>query len=202
MEQAGAAPTGAAPTEIAGEVASCLARSRADDGQAAREFRGVKLECSTLADGGGQISLYRRFGVAPLIANLTPTARAAVEQASAMARSAEAQRSADALRFARWWQDATISKNVKTSALLIARRVALAERCPGDSLDDRTIEELARNAGISVSDVQENGRYAPLMAELLASMRAGTATESVAAACQELAQVGHRPDSDPQRGLP
>ncbi len=192
IARGGAYLTGAAPAELQTETAACIsqAQAREADGAADRQFRGVKLECTVdgRPDGGGTVTLYRRFGRAPARAETTSADRQAMEQASAEAKADDERKAAAELKFAQDWQDASIPQDVKTFAMITARKVALAERCPTWVPSAGAMEEQAAAAGVEPTDLQPGGRYAALMAAMLRSMRAGTAQESVEAACESARQ--------------
>ncbi len=185
--QAGAGLTGATPSELRTETKACLTQSRAPgaDEAADRQFRGVKLDCTTDArpDGGGTLTLYRRFGEAPQRAAPTAAQRRTLEQASAETRADEEAKEATALKGAQDWQDPAVPQDVKAFAMRTARKLALAERCPSWTLDTRVVQEEAAAAGVTMADLQPGGRYADFMATMMQSMQAGTTTESVEAAC-------------------
>ena len=180
--------TGADVAELAAETQACVSSALTPeaDEMASREFGGVKLECQAYArdGGGGSVTIYRRFGATPPHDAPTLEERDAMERASRAAVLADEQKAAEALRFAQGWQDSTIPQDVKTFALLTARKIALSERCPGWAPDENAIKDEATAVGIEPTDLQPGGKYAALMAKMLTDMRAGTATETIAEACE------------------
>lgn len=186
--EAGAFLTGAARGEIVAEATACVneALKPASDEQATREFRGVKIECTAFTrDGGaGTVTIYRRFGSGAPRPTATPEQLASVARASQALREEGQRKAADSLAFARWWQDTSVPKEVKTFAMMASRMVALKDRCPSSNPHDHQIAGLAASAGIAASDMEPGGRYYDLLRAMIAGARADAQRDSVEAACE------------------
>jgi hypothetical protein len=187
--KAGEYLTGATQKELQRETAACVSEAlKPDAGELAnREFRGVKIECQAFSrDGGGEsVTVYRRFGADPLRGEPSVADMNAVDRASSVIKDADEKSATDARKFAEWWQDPTIPKEVKTFAMMAARVVTLAERCPTANPHEDKIAKWAADVGVTTEDIQPDGRYGSLMAMMMSSMRAGVAKESVKEACED-----------------
>jgi hypothetical protein len=182
--------TGATRAEIITETSACVAdalKSNAAE-NADREVRGVKIECQafTRDGGGGSVTIYRRFGPDPMRPEVSGTATIAADQASRDIKSEDDRKTAEALRFAEWYQDPTIPKNVKVFAMMAARVISLQQRCPSSKSHNDKIARWASDAGVKSSDIEPGGRYASLMAMMLAEMKSGATKESIAEACEAI----------------
>lgn len=184
--------TGATREEIVKETSACVADALKPDAaeMADREIRGVKIECQAFTrdggGGGGDVTIYRRFGSDPERPEISAKATVAADQASREIRIEDDRKAADALRFAEWYQDPTIPKNVKAFAMMAARVLSLQKRCPSSKSHDDKIAGWASDAGVKSSDIEPGGRYASLMAKMLAEMQSGAAKESIVEACEAI----------------
>ena len=153
-----------------------------------REVRGVKIECQafTRDGGGGSVTIYRRFGPDPAQTEISDKAAIATDQVSRGIKIEDDRKTAEALRFAEWYQDPTIPQNVKVFAMMAARVLSLQQRCPSSKPHEDKIAKWAADAGVKSSDIQPGGRYASLMARMLAELQAGAAKESTAEACEAI----------------
>jgi hypothetical protein len=89
--------------------------------------------------GGGGVTIYRRFGSDPVRPEISDTATNAADQASREIKIEDDRKAAEALRFAEWYQDPTIPKNVKAFAMMAARVISLPQRCPSSKSHDDKI---------------------------------------------------------------
>jgi hypothetical protein len=151
-----------------------------------REFRGVKIECQAFArdGGGGSATIYRRFGAYP-VRQVTEQDRLAFAKATETIKVEGAKNAADAVAYAKWWLDPAIPTKVKTFAMISARIISLADRCPTWKPNYGKIAETAVWAGVDKSDIAPGGKYFELFVRMLAEMNAGTAQEKVETACEE-----------------
>jgi hypothetical protein len=182
--------TGATRAEIMTETSACVTdalKSSATE-LADREVRGVKIECQAFArdGGGGSATIYRRFGPDPAQPEISDKTITAADQVSRDIKSEDDRKAAEALRFAKWYQDPTIPQNVKAFAMLAARVVSLQQRCPSSKSHEDKIAKWATDAGLKSSDIEPGGRYASLMTMMLATMKAGAVKESIAEACEAI----------------
>jgi hypothetical protein len=181
--------TGAPRTELLTEAMACVADAlKPEAGEmGSREFRGVKVECQAFSrdGGGGSVTVYRRFGAYPARPTLSVSEQNALRGSSGEVRAEDDKKAADALSFAKWWEDPAIPKNVKVFAMMTARIISLSERCTTWKPRRGKIEEMAASAGVEPSDIAPNGKYFALMAMTMRQMQAETARESVANACEE-----------------
>jgi hypothetical protein len=150
--------------------------------------RGVKIECQAFTrDGaGGSVTIYRRFGPDPARPEISAKAAVAADEASRAIKAEDDGKAADALRFAEWYQDPSVPKNVKAFAMMAARVISLEERCPSSKSHNEKIAGWASDAGVKSSDIEPGGRYASLMTMMLAATQAGTANETIAEACEAI----------------
>lgn len=132
------------------------------------------------------MTIYRRFGSYRTKEQPTSAEIAAMGKASEFIHEKEAKSTDDALTFARWWQDESISKDVKTFAIMAARVIVLARRCHSGKLLDDKIAIWADQAGISHADIAPEGRYASLMNSMVAVMQSGARGESTEESCAAL----------------
>jgi len=182
--------TGATRAEIITETSACVADALKSNAAelANREVRGVKIECQafTRDGGGGGVTIYRRFGSDPVRPELSAEATIAADHASGEIKIEDDKKAAEALRFAEWYQDPTIPKNVKAFAMMAARVISLQKRCPLSKSHDDKIAQWASDVGVKPSDIEPGGRYASLMTMMLAQMPSGAAKESTAEACEAI----------------
>jgi hypothetical protein len=146
------------------------------------------IECQAFKrdGGGGYVTIYRRFGPVSVLPEISAKATIAADQASGEIKIEDDRKAAEALKFAEWYQDPTIPKNVKAFGLMAARVKSLQERCPSSKSHDDKIARWASDAGVKSSDIEPGGRYASFMTMMLAEMQAGTAKESIAEACEAI----------------
>lgn len=182
--------TGATGAEIIKETSSCVADALKSNAtkNAGREVRGVKIECQAFAreGGGGGVTIHRRFGPDPIRPKISDAATIAVDQASREIKLEDDRKAADALQFADRYQDPTIPKNVKSFAMMAARVTVLQEKCPLSRSHDDKIARWASDAGVRSSDIRSGGRYASLVSLMLAEIKAETANQSIAEACEAI----------------
>lgn len=187
ISKAGEFLTGTTASELKQEVGACVAKALKPSSNefAEVEFRGVKIECQafTRDGGGGNVTIYRRFGAAPQRASLSEDARNRLLRESETLKAREDARAASNLEFAQWWLDPKIPPNVKTFAMMTARMLVLSERCPTWKPNVRRVDELATWAGVRNADIEPNGRYYGLMSQMVVAMREGAAKESIGTAC-------------------
>ncbi|HEX4409953.1 MAG TPA: hypothetical protein VH206_14370 [Xanthobacteraceae bacterium] len=190
--KAGEYLTGAMQSELRRETTACVSDAlKPDSGELAdRQFRGVKIECQafTRDGGGGDVTIYRRFGSAPERPEPSAAALESVSRNSNAIKLADSKNASDALQFARWYRDPSIPQKIKVFAMMTARIITLGERCPSAKPRGDKIAQWAADAGITNQDIQLGGRYAPLIAMMMTSMRAGAAKESVEKACEAAKQ--------------
>jgi hypothetical protein len=180
--------TGATENEIQRELAACVAEALKPKSEemADREFRGVKIECQAFArdGGGGSVTIHRRFGTGPDHADLTDSQHAEALKSANKVKAQDEAKAQETLAFAKWWQDPSIPKEVKTFAMMTARIMALSEKCPEVKPNTLAIANNAAEAGIFTADLEPGGKYYALMAEMTQAMRKGVAAESHNAACE------------------
>jgi hypothetical protein len=159
--------TGATRAEIMTETSACVADALKSNAAeiANREVRGVKIECQafTRDGGGGGVTIYRHFGSDPVRPEISAKATIAADHASGEIKIEDDRKAAEALRFAEWYQDPTIPKNVKAFAIMAARVISLQMRCPSSKSHDDKIVQWALDVGAKPSDIEPGGRYASLM---------------------------------------
>ena len=180
--------TGASAAEIQQELTSCVGAALKATAQemADREFRGVKIECQAFArdGGGGSATIYRRYGAEPEHSDLGQTERASVAKSSEEVKASEEAEAQKSLEFAQWWQDPTIPKDVKTFAMWSARVLTLAQKCPEVKPNKLAIAAAAAKAGITTEDIEPNGKYFTLIAQMVLAMQQGAEKESHESACE------------------
>lgn len=188
IAKAGAFLTGATAIEVSQATAACVTNALKPKSQelAAVEFRGARVECQAFSrdGGGGNVTIYRRFGAEPLRDPLQSDVQQKLMREAEALRLKEAAEAEKSVAFAKWWLDETIPTKVKTFTGMAARMIALAERCPSWKLRPEKIEQMASWAGVETSDIKPGGRYFGLLAEMLVVMRSGTKKESVKEACE------------------
>jgi hypothetical protein len=122
----------------------------------------------------------------PVLPEISAKATIAADQASGEIKIEDDRKAAEALRFAEWYQDPTIPKNVKAFAMMAARVISLQKRCPTSKSHDDKIARWASDVGVKSSDIEPGGRYAFFMTMMLAEMQTGAAKESTAEACEAI----------------
>jgi hypothetical protein len=188
IADAGEFLTGSPGAELRQELSACATEAlKPDAGEmGSREFRGVKIECQAFArdGGGGSATIYRRFGAYPA-RQVTEQDRLAFAKATEIIKGEDAKSATDSLAFANWWLDPAIPTKVKTFAMISARIISLAERCPTWKPNYAKVAEAAAFAGVDKSDIAPGGKYFTLVFHVMTEMRAGAAQEKVETACEE-----------------
>jgi hypothetical protein len=181
--------TWATGAEIMKETSSCVAdalKSNATE-NADREVRGVKIECRAFTrDGGGGVTIHRRFGPDPIRPEISDTATIAVDQATREIKVEDDRKAAQTLQLTEWCQNPTIPENVKSFAMMAARVTVLQQKCPSSKSHDDKIARWASDAGVKSSDIRSGGRYASLVEFDVGEMKAEMANQSIAEACEAI----------------
>ncbi|WFU14411.1 hypothetical protein [Bradyrhizobium sp. CB3481] len=153
-----------------------------------REVRGVKIECTAFRrkGGGGSITIYRRFGIDPVRAIPPAEAMIAEDRASHELKIENEQKAANSRQFLDWYQDTTVPKDVKVFVMMVARVIALEQKCPTSKSHTDKFAKWASDIGVQPSDFVADGRYAPLMATISSQFVAGSKDESTAEACEAI----------------
>jgi hypothetical protein len=128
IAKAGEFVTGATRAEIMTETSACVADALKSNAAeiANREVRGTKIECQAFArdGGGGGVTIYRHFGSDPVRPEISAKATITAEHVSGEIKIEDDRKAAEALRFAEWYRDPTIPKNVKAFAMMAARVIS------------------------------------------------------------------------------